>query len=694
MTIHDGTSYARWGAGQLDPISIFLVTSGSTGDRLLFRYPPLPLASSCDASAAQASRPVDAESAAATAAAAAAAASSPSKSSTVNSVGAAAGSSSIDTGVRAGAESAIASSSSGANAMAAAAAAAAASAAASSDLLDSDAAAISSQFSLLVRTQPTCSSLHTANGNGAGNGSAGTGNQPEVTVCLRDEALASILSAKAVMTQRAFEIKVDDVVFLGYSESLAAGAVGVSNKGDSSCPASIPDAGSTASSTGSGGSGSPQQRRKSAAGSSSISTFCIIFAVRCCAPKSINKLYIQLARQLTTALRHEEQRCKFLHAQQELINQLMAELEDARQQRRQILDRLNERSQLCRSLTSVFCQLRRGGRVSLRLNGWLPISFCLAHKMHRLAGRCYVLPSLVESCLMSLQPYHCVLPLTDYSSSSNNPLEAGANGGLTYSDLPMDCNPLMSRFLRALSPQKSLLDIRLETDMAYSVALEFARHLVRWGCAIICHPVTDANVYVLNPRLDVLLEESPDLVADYQNQCSSHSQSMPSLAEVLAAFSLHAPLGDLRDREQAADLPLGLLTWLLRRRLLLQLHTYVTFLPDPVDVADATFGCIDDGLSPNPLPQLPARLRDRLSPPVQLTIQRLPQSSEPADLELLADAVDLLELDSSRSCHIEHLAHHLGRHRTQIVALVDKFQPILVTTLLPDRACQAFFGLS
>uniref|UniRef100_A0A1I8F1T6 GATOR complex protein NPRL3 n=1 Tax=Macrostomum lignano TaxID=282301 RepID=A0A1I8F1T6_9PLAT len=399
--------------------------------------------------------------------------------------------------------------------MAAAAAAAAASAAASSDLLDSDAAAISSQFSLLVRTQPTCSSLHTANGNGAGNGSAGTGNQPEVTVCLRDEALASILSAKAVMTQRAFEIKVDDVVFLGYSESLAAGAVGVSNKGDSSCPASIPDAGSTASSTGSAGSGSPQQRRKSAAGSSSISTFCIIFAVRCCAPKSINKLYIQLARQLTTALRHEEQRCKFLHAQQELINQLMAELEDARQQRRQILDRLNERSQLCRSLTSVFCQLRRGGRVSLRLN-----------------------------------------------------------------------------------------DIRLETDMAYSVALEFARHLVRWGSAIICHPVTDANVYVLNPRLDVLLEESPDLVADYQNQCSSHSQSMPSLAE------------------------------------------------------------------------LPARLRDRLSPPVQLTIQRLPQSSEPADLELLADAVDLLELDSSRSCHIEHLAHHLGRHRTQIVALVDKFQPI------------------
>uniref|UniRef100_A0A1I8F442 GATOR complex protein NPRL3 n=1 Tax=Macrostomum lignano TaxID=282301 RepID=A0A1I8F442_9PLAT len=433
--------------------------------------------------------------------------------------------------------------------MAAAAAAAAASAAASSDLLDSDAAAISSQFSLLVRTQPTCSSLHTANGNGAGNGSAGTGNQPEVTVCLRDEALASILSAKAVMTQRAFEIKVDDVVFLGYSESLAAGAVGVSNKGDSSCPASIPDAGSTASSTGSAGSGSPQQRRKSAAGSSSISTFCIIFAVRCCcAPKSINKLYIQLGRQLTTALRHEEQRCKFF----------------------------------THSRSSSMMQLRTPGS----------------------RDGCYVLPSLVESCLMSLQPYHCVLPLTDYSSSSSNPLEAGANGGLTYSHLPMDCNPLMSRFLRALSPQKSLLDIRLETDMAYSVALEFARHLVRWGSAIICHPVTDANVYVLNPRLDVLLEESPDLVADYQNQCSSHSQSMPSLAE------------------------------------------------------------------------LPARLRDRLSPPVQLTIQRLPQSSEPADLELLADAVDLLELDSSRSCHIEHLAHHLGRHRTQIVALVDKFQPI------------------
>uniref|UniRef100_A0A1I8F2P5 GATOR complex protein NPRL3 n=1 Tax=Macrostomum lignano TaxID=282301 RepID=A0A1I8F2P5_9PLAT len=441
----------------------------------------------------------------------------------------------------------------------------------------------------------------------AGNGSAGTGNQPEVTVCLRDEALASILSAKAVMTQRAFEIKVDDVVFLGYSESLAAAELLVSQT-KAILPAQHPS------------------------------------RMRAAQPPPL----VRWVRQSAAA--PQERRRLVLH--QHILHHIRrAMLRAEEHQQAQILDRLNERSQLCRSLTSVFCQLRRGGRVSLRLNGWLPISFCLAHKMHRLAGRCYVLPSLVESCLMSLQPYHCVLPLTDYSSSSNNPLEAGANGGLTYSDLPMDCNPLMSRFLRALSPQKSLLDIRLETDMAYSVALEFARHLVRWGCAIICHPVTDANVYVLNPRLDVLLEESPDLVADYQNQCSSHSQSWP-----LSPFT---PLGDLRDREQAADLPLGLLTWLLRRRLLLQLHTYVTFLPDPVDVADATFGCIDDGLSPNPLPQLPARLRDRLSPPVQLTIQRLPQSSEPADLELLADAVDLLELDSSRSCHIEHLAHHL-----------------------------------
>uniref|UniRef100_A0A1I8FK96 Uncharacterized protein n=1 Tax=Macrostomum lignano TaxID=282301 RepID=A0A1I8FK96_9PLAT len=278
-----------------------------------------------------------------------------------------------------------------------------------------------------------------------------TGNQPEVTVCLRDEALASILSAKAVMTQRAFEIKVDDVVFLGYSESLAAGAVAQ--------PPPLVRLGPAVRSS----------AARAPPASSSISTFCIIFAVRCCAPKSINKLYIQLARQLTTALRHEEQRCKFLHAQQELINQLMAELEDARQQRR---------------ADAMFFQ------------------------------------SLVESCLMSLQPYHCVLPLTDYSQQQQQ-------------------QPFGSRVQMA----------------------------------------------------------------------------------VLAAFSLHAPLlATCGDREQAADLPLGLLTWLLRRRLLLQLHTYVTFLPD---------------LSMWPWPtrhfrlhrrwlvaeSLPARLRDRLSPPVQLTIQ-------------------------------------------------------------------------
>uniref|UniRef100_A0A1I8FF47 GATOR complex protein NPRL3 n=1 Tax=Macrostomum lignano TaxID=282301 RepID=A0A1I8FF47_9PLAT len=239
-----------------------------------------------------------------------------------------------------------------------------------------------------------------------------------------------------------------------------------------------------------------------------------------CAPKSINKLYIQLARQLTTALRHEEQRCKFLHAQQELINQLMAELEDARQQRRQILDRLNERSQLCRSLTSVFCQLRRGGRVSLRLNGWLPISFCLAHKMHR------------------LQTFAC------------------------------------------------------ETDMAYSVALEFARHLVRWGCAIICHPAK------LTPTCP--------------------GRFLPSRASWRTCGIVSRP----------PTCHSGLLTWLLRRRLAASAAHIRHISADPVDVADATFAAFDDACRRIRLPQLPARLRDRLSPPVQLTIQRLPQSSE------------------------------------------------------------------
>ena len=135
----------------------------------------------------------------------------------------------------------------------------------------------------------------------------------------------------------------------------------------------------------------------------------------------------------------------------------------------------------------------------------------------------------------------------------------------------VDASSTIPRLLKVYSPLKSLQTMAADADLTLSQVVEIASHLVYWAAAIVIYPMCESNVYVLAPGAPVT---SPDLAAEF-------ARNFPgiSLAQTLADFSLPMPLGErlnpfLASTQSQIQL-VQLVCWLLRQRLLIQLHTYV-----------------------------------------------------------------------------------------------------------------------
>uniref|UniRef100_A0A2C9KRC0 GATOR complex protein NPRL3 n=1 Tax=Biomphalaria glabrata TaxID=6526 RepID=A0A2C9KRC0_BIOGL len=94
------------------------------------------------------------------------------------------------------------------------------------------------------------------------------------------------------------------------------------------------------------------------------------------------------------------------------------------------------------------------------------------------------------------------------------------------SSLPLDGCPSLSRLIKLTTPVKNLKILALETDLSITQIYQLVCHMVYWGFAILIYPMCQANQYVLSPSADT-----------------------------------------------------AVVVWMLRHRILNQLHTYVNLLP-------------------------------------------------------------------------------------------------------------------
>lgn len=147
-----------------------------------------------------------------------------------------------------------------------------------------------------------------------------------------------------------------------------------------------------------------------------------------------------------------------------------------------------------------------------------------------------------------------------------------------YTEL-LDCVPpsgavMLTKLLNAYNPFKTLQNIATDADFAIKDVYELVGHLVYWAKATIIYPLCETNVYVIAP--DAPLHNHSPLAEKFSAKFSMN------LFEVISEFSLPTSIGHLTTPLQYPTKQgtlVQMVLWMLQHHLLMQLHTYVQFMP-------------------------------------------------------------------------------------------------------------------
>ncbi|XP_070581227.1 GATOR1 complex protein NPRL3-like [Ptychodera flava] len=501
-----------------------------------------------------------------------------------------------------------------------------------------------------------------------------------------DEILTTVLATKTEVCGHKFVLKVDNIRFVGHPTLVQD----VNNKF--------------------------QQRTRSKEAQTMI-LFNVVFVLQGDVFQSVVHCYHDLSKRLALALRHEERRCGYLSNQARIMlavhDEVAAMPEDiAESPFRTMLPK----SKLCRDLKEVYENLCNAGVVSVQINNWVQVSFCLPHKVHNVE-QMHIQADVIEKSLKAIRPYHAVLLLEDETELLDS--------------LPADSSPSLIRIIKMTNPLKSLQQLSQDCDLALSQVFQVAGHLVYWGKATIIYPLCETNVYVLSPNCD--LRVASDLAESFTSKFPGQS-----LTAVISNFSLPLPFGEHRNplgwEQQKID-QVRIVVWLLQNRLLVQLHTYVFLMPiekysqmdtDTIEgsvsrhrmISERSTGSSGSGLtephfdtddlivSPGldsyssksmelgsneqSLPDemtMKRGIRDtnllsELSYAERLSVLSVPASSNDDDLKLF----DRLCPYFRGKHHLEEIMYYENLSRSQLITLLDKFRDVLITCSHQDAA--------
>lgn len=483
---------------------------------------------------------------------------------------------------------------------------------------------------------------------------------------LNDEVLSTLFAVKSELCNRKFELKINDVRFVGHPQLMPI--------------------------------------------KSSKYMINIVFALLASASYSIVKSYYELSKRLGSAMVFEEKRCEYLTKQMTLMLKVHDEVSSAQETaEKQTKDmcaftRILEESTLAQCLKNVYQELCTSGLLNITINQSLTLCFCLpqkAHQSHKKDAK--VDPEAIDRCLNALKPYHGMLLLVD-------PIDL------------LDCVPpsgvrILLQLIEAYNPLKSLQNMASDSEMLIEHVYILVGHLVYWAKAIIIYPLCETNVYVIAP--DAQLHTDSPLVDKFSVKFPNMS-----LFEVISDFSLPTSIGHLTTPLQhpARQGRLAqMVLWMLQHHLLMQLHTYVQFMPTNDDF-DLQLGsgsggnCTDhkmngdtNGYAMSPKnsdifeytgashrstysPSLPIdydddfmdddeneRIRKLLAnfdEHERIAISKVPAAANVEDLTLMVKLWQKGYFKGEH--HLEEIIYFENLRRSQLLQLLDKFRDVLI----------------
>ncbi|XP_076165242.1 GATOR complex protein Nprl3 [Ptiloglossa arizonensis] len=468
-----------------------------------------------------------------------------------------------------------------------------------------------------------------------------------------DEVLSTLFAVKPELCEQKFELKVNDVRFVGH-------------------PTLVPS------------------RGLKEVNSSML--FNIVFALQAQASHSIVKCYYDLSKRLGIALRHEEKRCGFVTKEIRIMvsthDEVATRSEGESDCDESPYELILQRSLLARDLKSVFSSLSTSGIINIMINKWIQVRFCLPQKVHQSHKKGFVInPEIIDRCLNSLRPYHGLLLLIE-------PLDL-------LDTLPIDSSPALKRLIQMYSPLKSLQSLAADSDLTLTQVFQLTGHLVYWAKATIIYPLCESNVYVV----------SPDAVITNQ-LLETFSEEFPGLdlLQVISDFSLPTSisqkLNPLNQSQQQTQL-VKIVIWLLKNHLLLQLHTYVQYMPtvhgrtslDTKDEMNHNLNDIIESSSTWNLNDAPKGISTDIKEELSLNLHKENgiYNYQSEDYDIPSDDRKLLD----RLCrfgyfngghHLEEIMYLENIRRSQLLQILDKFRDVLITCECEDPAIALFYS--
>ncbi|XP_076644142.1 GATOR complex protein Nprl3 [Halictus rubicundus] len=468
-----------------------------------------------------------------------------------------------------------------------------------------------------------------------------------------DEVLSTLFAVKPELCEQKFELKVNDVRFVGH-------------------PTLVPS------------------RGLKEVNSSML--FNIVFALPAQASHSIVKCYYDLSKRLGIALRHEEKRCGFLTYEIKIMvsthDEVATRSEGESDCDESPYELILQRSLLARDLKSVFNSLSTSGIINIMINKWIQVRFCLPQKVHQFHKKGFVInPEIIDRCLNSLRPYHGLLLLIE-------PLNL-------LDTLPIDSSPALKCLIQMYSPLKSLQTLAADSDLTLTQVFQLTGHLVYWAKATIIYPLCESNIYVVSPDAIITNQLLEAFTEEFPGLC---------LLQVISDFSLPTSisqkLNPLNQSQQQTQL-VKIIIWLLKNHLLFQLHTYVQYMPTvhgriPLDLKDETNYNIKESTESGSNRNLNDASTGTSTDIKEELLLNLHKENgiynyQSEDYDIPSDDRKLLD----RLCRLGYFngGHHLEEimyleniRRSQILQILDKFRDVLITCECEDPAIALFFS--
>jgi hypothetical protein len=428
-----------------------------------------------------------------------------------------------------------------------------------------------------------------------------------------DEALCNMFSVNPSLCGQKFEIKISSVRHIGHPMSLLSGAIGQigdNNYGFRSDQyQSRVQARSTHDPISHDCSEAPKRKNKNTS-QGDITSFNIVCALRASASYDIVDCYHDLSKRLAIGLGFEERRDSYLSKEIKIILAALEENDMAKlraeneNQDHQSVDQgsgldsagnpistngdnqgvanpgeifrlILERSNLARDLKRVFMSLSTSGIIDLKINNFVRVSFCLPQKVHRLKLMTHKsMPAIgnqdIKHCLLALRPYHGLLLLQEQQELLNS--------------LPIDASPAFIQLIQVTKPDKNFMELSVDANLTLMQIFHIVSQLIYWAKATVIYPICDSNIYAIHPLASTGL--SSKLVNDFKVRFPSNKSLHHYLADFSEGISLSQLNGPLLSLDEKLNL-LSIVTWLLQRRILTQMHKYIFLVVDKEKAYDA-----------------------------------------------------------------------------------------------------------